>query len=81
MRDEWLIALRNWPASNGSVQGMGPLGSRATDCARDDRDIALLMAPPDGNHNWGVGNFVECFDDWKAELRDAVDLGGESRHA
>jgi predicted nucleotidyltransferase len=75
MRDEWLAALRAWAASNDSVLEMWLFGSRAKKCARkhSDIDVALRLMPPDGNHNWALGNFIFLFDDWKAELRQAVD--------
>jgi predicted nucleotidyltransferase len=75
MRDEWLAALRRWAASNGSVLELWLFGSRAKECAREDSDIdiALLLMPPDGDHNWALGNFFAHFDDWKAQLSDAVD--------
>jgi predicted nucleotidyltransferase len=74
MRDEWLTALKSWAASNGSVLEIWLFGSRARDCAREDSDIdiALLLMPPDGGHNWALGNFVVLFDDWKTELCNAV---------
>lgn len=31
------------------------------------------MTPPSGKDNWALANFVESFDDWKEQLRRAVD--------
>ena len=74
MRDEWLVALQRWAANNGSVSELWIFGSRTKGVAREDSDIdiAVLLMPPDGNHNWALANWVEFFDQWKAELKSAV---------
>jgi predicted nucleotidyltransferase len=74
MRDEWITALKCWAAGNGSVLELWLFGSRAKGTAHEDSDIdiALLLMPPDGDHNWALGNYFVLFDDWKAELRSAV---------
>ncbi|MFB9268038.1 nucleotidyltransferase family protein [Bradyrhizobium erythrophlei] len=75
MRDEWVTALENWAANNESVAELWLFGSRAKNTSRHDSDIdiALLMMPPIGKTNWALANYVENFDEWKAQLRDAVD--------
>ena len=74
MRDEWLPALKAWAESNANVLELWLFGSRAKGGARPDSDIdiALLLMPPRGKHNWALAAFIEFFDDWKAELKEAV---------
>ena len=75
IRLEWISALKAWAANNGNVAELWLFGSRAKDTARPDSDIdvAVVLMPPTGKHNWALANFVQGFDDWKAQLRDAVD--------
>jgi predicted nucleotidyltransferase len=74
MREEWVVALRGWATSNDNVSQLWLFGSRAKGTARpnSDIDIAIEMMPADGKHNWALANYVEFFEIWKAELRDAV---------
>jgi predicted nucleotidyltransferase len=74
MRQEWLTALRAWAAHNSNVRELWLFGSRAkgTADAQSDVDIALLLMPPTDNINWALAAYVEFFDDWKAELRVAL---------
>jgi len=75
MRHEWLTALCTWAAHNECIQELWLFGSRAKGTARADSDIdvALALMPPTGKTNWALAAYVESFDDWKAELRDAID--------
>jgi predicted nucleotidyltransferase len=75
MRDEWIEALKRWAGSNDSIHQLWLFGSRAKGTSRSDSDIdiAVEMMPPDGKHNWALANYVQFFDDWKEELRRAVD--------
>jgi predicted nucleotidyltransferase len=75
MRDKWIAALRAWAANNDNVLELWLFGSRANGKPRVDSDIdvAVALMPPDGNTNWALGAFIDCFDDWKAELCRAVD--------
>ena len=75
IRDEWIAALRHWAENNGSVLELWIFGSRAKLTAHKDSDIdiAVLLMPPDGKHNWALANWVEFFDQWKAELKSALD--------
>ena len=75
MRDEWISALRQWAAGNENILALWLFGSRAKGTAHQasDIDIALELMPPSGSHNWALANYFDLFDDWKAELSDAVD--------
>lgn len=75
MRDEWIAALRRWAANNDSVAELWLFGRRAngTGHLKSDIDVAIELMPPIGNHNWALANFVQFIEDWKAELRNAVD--------
>ena len=74
MRDEWIVALRAWAANNGCVHELWLFGSRAKGAPRpgSDIDIAVALMPPSGKTNWALAAFVEFFEDWKSELRVAV---------
>jgi len=75
MRDEWISALREWAAHNDSVRELWLFGSRAKGTSRPDSDvdIALALMPPNGKHNWALAAYIEFFEDWKSELRAALD--------
>lgn len=59
MRDEWLGGLRAWAAANESVRELWLFGSRARGDAREcsDVDLALALMPPNGKHDWALGNY------------------------
>jgi predicted nucleotidyltransferase len=75
MRDEWITSLRSWAANNDCVHELWLFGSRAKGVSRADSDIdiALALMPPSGKHNWALATYAEFFDEWKSELRAAVD--------
>src|ERR1700684_2319888 len=74
MRDEWIAALRAWAAKTDCILELWLFGSRAkgTSKPESDIDIALALMPPDGKTNWALATYIQFFDDWKAELRAAV---------
>jgi len=74
MRDEWIAALRAWAAKNDCVRELWLFGSRAkgTSEPESDIDVAVALMPPDGKTNWALAAYVESFEDWKSELRAAV---------
>jgi predicted nucleotidyltransferase len=74
MRDEWVMGLRSWAASNESVRQLWLFGSRARGDARDnsDVDLAIALMPPVGTHDWALGNYY-CFEtEWKQQLQAIV---------
>jgi predicted nucleotidyltransferase len=74
MRDEWIAALRTWATNNDCVHELWLFGSRAKGTSEPDSDIdiALALMPPSGKTNWALAAYVESFEEWKAELRAAV---------
>jgi predicted nucleotidyltransferase len=74
MRDEWLRGLRAWGAANESVRELWLFGSRARGDAREDSDIdhALALMPPDGKHDWALGNYFRLESELKRELEAIV---------
>jgi predicted nucleotidyltransferase len=74
MRNEWLTALRSWASANGNVRELWLFGSRAkgTSHRDSDVDIGLALMPPDGTHDYALGNFVALELQWKAELQAIV---------
>jgi predicted nucleotidyltransferase len=74
MRDDWLRGLRSWAEANESVRELWLFGSRARGDAREDSDVdlALVLMPPVGKHDWALGNYF-CFEiEWKRQLEAIV---------
>lgn len=74
LQDELLERLRSWADRNGNVGELWLFGSRAQGCAllESDFDLAIALAPPDGEHNWALGNYTALGDDWQRELAAIV---------
>ena len=75
MREEWLSALRVWAAAAGSVRELWLVGSRATDKARPESDVGLVIAlmPAKGTQDWALGNYFALADPlWQRQLEDIV---------
>jgi predicted nucleotidyltransferase len=75
MQDEWLSGLRSCAARNGNIRELWLFGSRAQGRSRleSDVDLAVVLMPPDGKHNWALGNYLALGDDaWKRELESIV---------
>jgi predicted nucleotidyltransferase len=74
MLDEWLSALRSWATSNENVHELWLFGSRAKDISTPDSDVdlALVLVPPDGKHDWALGNFLALEVEWKRQLEIIV---------
>jgi predicted nucleotidyltransferase len=72
---ECLSALRSWAGRNGSIRELWLFGSRAQGRARPDSDVdlAVVLMPPDGKHDWAFGNYIALADgQWKPELEAIV---------
>jgi predicted nucleotidyltransferase len=74
MREEWLAGLRAWAEANGNVLEFWLFGSRATGRSRPDSDVdlALVLMPARGNHDWAMGNYVAESSLWRSELEAIV---------
>jgi predicted nucleotidyltransferase len=74
MTDEWLDALSKWATSNHNVWALWIFGSRAKGTSQPDSDIdiAIELVPPTNNHNRALWAYIELFDEWKDQLRQAV---------
>ncbi|OKO71884.1 nucleotidyltransferase domain-containing protein [Bradyrhizobium sp. AS23.2] len=77
MKDQWVRDLAAWASKNESVREMWLFGSRAdeTSTPESDVDIGLGLVPPDGDHDWALGNYCALGDQWQRELEAIV-----SRH-
>lgn len=74
MRSEWVRGLREWAQVNDNVRQLWLFGSRARGDAREDSDVdlALALMPPDGKHDWALGNYFRFESEWKQELQAIV---------
>jgi predicted nucleotidyltransferase len=66
--DAWRDALCVWARQTNAVQELWLFGSRAkgTEHAASDVDLAVVLAPPKGTHDWAFGDFVALHRTWKA---------------
>ena len=71
---EWHRELCGWARKNESVRELWLFGSRAKGTSRPDSDVdlALVLIPPKGKHDWALGNYVALQSDWKCELEAIV---------
>ena len=74
MRDEWVRDLAAWASKNDSVHELWLFGSRAdgTSTPESDVDLGLGLAPPNGDHDWALGNFYALNGQWRRELEAIV---------
>src|SRR6266536_1404981 len=74
MEDEWISGLRSWASRNGNVREMWLFGSRATGRSRPDSDVdlALVLMPANGKHDWAAGNYFALHSEWKRGLETIV---------
>jgi len=74
LKDEWKRGLRQWAAANGNIRQLWLFGSRARRDAREnsDVDLALALMPPDGKHDWALGNYFALESEWKQQLKAIV---------
>ncbi len=74
MRDEWLRGLRAWASKNDNVRELWLFGSRADGTSRSesDVDIGIGLMPPNGKHDWALGNYFALKDEWRRELEAVV---------
>jgi predicted nucleotidyltransferase len=74
MRDEWIVGLRAWANANGSIRELWLFGSRAKGAALPDSDVdlALVLMPARGHHDWAAGNYIALHSVWKRELETIV---------
>lgn len=74
MEEHWVRELQSWAASNDSVEELWLFGSRAkgTSHPKSDVDIALALMPPNGKHDWALGNYFDFQAQWKCQLEAIV---------
>ena len=74
MQDDWLRGLYSWASANDSVRELWLFGSRATGKSRpeSDVDLALALMPPNGKHDWALGNYFAFENKWKRQLEEIV---------
>src|SRR5260370_40382967 len=74
IRDSWRDALCSWAKQNDAVRELWLFGSRAkgTDKAISDVDLAFVLMPASGKHDWALGAYVDLHSKWKADLKSIV---------
>jgi predicted nucleotidyltransferase len=74
MKDEWVRTLVAWASENDSVRELWLFGSRADGTARPDSDIdvGVGLMPPNGEHNWALGNWFALGDQWQRDLANKL---------
>ncbi|WP_299804781.1 nucleotidyltransferase domain-containing protein [Tardiphaga sp.] len=74
LTDEQIIRLQGWAASQAAVRELWLFGSRAKGTARPDSDvdIALVLMPANGAHDWALGEFFALASKWKTDLEQLV---------
>jgi predicted nucleotidyltransferase len=74
MESAWLDALRSWASTNDSIRELWLFGSRAkgTSHSESDVDIAVVLMPAVGKHNWALGNYFALQGNWKRQLEAIV---------
>lgn len=74
MQDEWLRALVAWASSNDSISELWLFGSRGDGTSRPDSDIdiGVGLMPPNGDHNWALGNWCAFGDRRQRDLADML---------
>lgn len=74
MEPDWLTRLEAWSAQNESVLELWLFGSRAQERSRPDSDVdlALVLKPAIGDHDWALGNYAALGDTWQQELEAIV---------
>jgi predicted nucleotidyltransferase len=74
MQDSWLYSLRSWASANKNVRELWLFGSRATGESRADSDVdlAVVLMPAKGRHDWALGNYEALGDQWQRELEAVV---------
>jgi predicted nucleotidyltransferase len=88
LKEEWVSALRSWADGNDSIRELWLFGSRADGRSRpnSDVDLALVLMPPNGKHDWAAGNYIALHSEWKRRLEkivgchvslEAIDPGSE----
>lgn len=72
--DEWRDAVVAWAQENRNIAELWLFGSRAKGLARPDSDLDLVvqLMPPDGKHDWALGNYMALGDRWQAELANLI---------
>jgi predicted nucleotidyltransferase len=72
--NEWMRGLRSWASANKNVCELWLFGSRADGTSRpeSDVDLGIGLMPPNGKHNWALGNFADLKDEWRRELEAIV---------
>lgn len=74
MSEAWVQGIQQWALRTYSVREVWLFGSRAKGSSHPDSDIDLAIAlmPPSGRHDWALGNYAACADEWQRELGSIV---------
>ena len=66
--------LKRWAESKNAIASLWLFGSRAkgNHNIESDFDFAIELRPTDGSHDWALGEYFACADQWKADLCEIV---------
>ena len=72
--DEWERGLCAWASADSNIRELWLFGSRAEGTSRPDSDVdvGIGLMPPNGKHDWALGNFAALKGEWQRELEAVV---------
>jgi predicted nucleotidyltransferase len=72
--EAWARDLCGWAQKTAAVKELWLFGSRARNEARpeSDVDLALVLMPAAGKHDWASGDYFALHSEWKSALESIV---------
>jgi hypothetical protein len=80
--EAWKDAAIAWAQRTDAVSELWLFGSRGPKggaTATSDVDLALVLMPKVGSHDWALGNYGALKETWRAELEQIVDTTRQPR--
>lgn len=72
--ESWLLSIQDWAEETKAIREVYLFGSRARGTADEesDVDICISLMPPDGSHNWSLGDYMVQGDSWQRQLSERL---------